>query len=167
LVLSSDRPKIFSTFNFAVEITVEEMPTSGESGFICKAAFAECDGLELSMQPKTFQEGGLNTAQVHLAGPASYGQLTLKRGMSHDWGLWQWCNAVMKSEGRHLRGQVRVILLDTQSGPQEKRQPLMEFILTDCLPTKLRVPPLNAREGAIAIEEIQLVYSAMDVALPS
>jgi hypothetical protein len=58
---------IFTTFNFRVEITVP-----GINGFLCEAAFAECDGLEMTMEPKTFTEGGNNIGQVHLAGAVSF-----------------------------------------------------------------------------------------------
>jgi phage tail-like protein len=151
--------RIFSTFNFLVEIRVEGMGGGEKQSPICKAAFAECDGLELSMQPKTFQQGGLNTEQVHLAGPISYGQLTLKRGMSKDFGLWQWFNEVMKTDRRGLRGQATIILRHAD------RQDQVKFTLKDCLPVKLRAPALNAKEGGIAIEEMQLVYAAMDMEL--
>ena len=152
--------RIFTTFNFRVEIVVAGMKAGEKQATICKAAFAECNGLELSMQPKTFQQGGLNTKQVHLAGPATYGQLTLKRGMSKDFGLWQWFNEVLKTEGRKLRGQARVVMLDAN------KSKVVQFNLIDCLPTKLRVPTLNAKEGGLAIEEMQLVYAAMDMGLP-
>ncbi|MBM0740393.1 phage tail protein [Phormidium sp. CLA17] len=144
--------RIFTTFNFLVEISVPGVSTQ-----ICKAEFAECDGLELSMEPKTFHQGGLNTEQVHLAGPISYGQLTLKRGMSKDFGLWRWFTEVMKTKQRGLRGQATIVMLD---GAQQKQ---ITFKLKDCLPIKLRVPALNAKEGGIAIEELQLVYAAMEV----
>jgi len=140
----------FSTFNFLVEISVE-----GIADQVCAAAFSECDGLELSIEPKTFHQGGLNTEQVHLAGPVSYGQLTLKRGMSQDLGLWQWFNEVMQTNQRGLRGQAKIVW---QNAAQQNQ---MQFTLKDCLPIKLRAPALNAQEGGIAIEEMQLVYAAL------
>jgi hypothetical protein len=42
------------------------------------------------------------------------------------------------------------------------RQQQIKFKLKDCLPIKLRAPALNAKEGGIAIEEMQLVYAAID-----
>lgn len=143
--------RIFTTFNFLVEIRVD-----GIAGQVCKAEFTECDGLEMTMEPKTFHQGGLNTEQVHLAGPISYGQLTLKRGMSKDFGLWRWFTEVIKTDRRGLRGQTIITLLD---GAGQKQ---ISFKLKDCLPIKLRAPALNAKEGGIAIEEIQLAYAAME-----
>lgn len=150
--------RILSTFNFLVEITELDVP--GLSGPVCKAAFAECDGLEVTMEPKTFHQGGLNTEQVHLAGPVSYAQLTLKRGMSSDLGLWRWFNELLKTQKRNLRGQAKITMLGVD------RQPQVTFKLKDCLPVKLRAPALNGKEGAIAIEEMQLVYAALNMEFP-
>jgi len=146
--------RIFTTFNFLVEISVE-----GIADEICKAEFADCEGLEMTMEPKTFHQGGQNNEQVHLAGPVSYSQLTLKRGMSKDFGLWRWFTEVIKTEKRGLRGQATIVMLDGARNPQ------MSFKLKDCLPIKLRVPNLSAKEGGIAIEEMQLVYAAMEAVL--
>ena len=67
----------FTAFNFAVEISI----TDG-SPLVCHAAFSECDGLEMTLEPKTIREGGNNGRQIRLTGPVAYGQLTLKRGMT-------------------------------------------------------------------------------------
>jgi phage tail-like protein len=149
-------PTLFTAFNFLVEINV---PGVGEP--LVEAAFAECDGLEVTMEPKTLREGGNNTRQVHLAGPLSYAQLSLKRGMSADFGLWRWFDAVIKSDGRGLRGQGVVVMLAADGATEQLR-----FKIYDCLPVKLKAPALNAREGLIAVEELQLVYAAFDVLFP-
>ncbi|HEX8502103.1 MAG TPA: phage tail protein, partial [Pyrinomonadaceae bacterium] len=65
----------FAAFNFAVEIHVP-----GVSKQVCGAAFAECDGLEMSMDVKTIREGGNNNQQPRLTGAVNFGQLVLKRG---------------------------------------------------------------------------------------
>lgn len=144
--------RIFTSFNFLVEISVPDV-----SDELCKASFSECEGLEMTMEPKTFHQGGQNNQQVHLAGQTSYGQLTLKRGMSKDFGLWRWFSEVMKTNNRGLRGQGVVVMLD---GAKQKQ---IAFKLKDCLPIKLRAPALTAQGGGIAIEEMQLVYAALEV----
>jgi phage tail-like protein len=147
---------LFTTFNFRVEISVPGVSDDA----ICEAAFSECDGLELSMEPKTFQQGGDLTRQIHLAGPVTYSPLTLKRGMTADLGLWRWFTEVMKTDRRGLRGQASVVILAANGEPQ------VTFTLSDCLPIKLRAPALNAREGLLAIEELQIVYAALDIEFP-
>ena len=44
--------------------------------------------------------------------------------------------------------------------------PQVTFTLRDCLPIKLRAPGLKRREGVVAIEEMQLVYAALDIEFP-
>ncbi|HXA86058.1 MAG TPA: phage tail protein, partial [Candidatus Dormibacteraeota bacterium] len=46
----------FTAFNFSVEINV---PFLGPT--LCNAAFAECDGLDMTMDVKSIREGGNNT----------------------------------------------------------------------------------------------------------
>src|SRR5262245_42157923 len=82
----------FVGFNFAVEITLP-----GVSAPLSSAAFAECDGLEMTMEVKTIREGGNNGRQIRLTGPASYGQLTLKRGMTSSFDLWRWFRDVQRN----------------------------------------------------------------------
>src|SRR2546425_13309427 len=115
-----------------------------------RIAFAECDGLEMTMEPKAIREGGNNQEQIHLMGPVSYSQLTLKRGMTANLQLWNWFAAAGQS-GRISTAQGQVTLWDASGRPG------ISFILTNCLPVKLRAPSLNAQDEQIAIERRQLV----------
>ena len=85
-----------ASFRFEVSIMVENGSSHGLSNPLCSAAFAECSGLEASMTPKTIEEGGNNVEQVHLVGPVTYSQLTLKRGMTQNLDLWRWFTAVTR-----------------------------------------------------------------------
>src|SRR5262249_21990389 len=40
------------------------------------------------------------------------------------------------------------------------------FILKRCLPVKVKAPSLNAKDGMIAIEELQLAYESMKLKRP-
>ena len=80
----------FTAFNFSVELASPD----GGSDPMCNAAFAECDGLEQTMDVKTIREGGNNARQIRLAGTVSYSQLTLKRGMTDSFDLWNWFASV-------------------------------------------------------------------------
>jgi phage tail-like protein len=139
----------FTAFNFAVEIRVP-----GVSDRLCNAAFAECDGLEMSMEPKTLREGGNNARQIRLAGPISFGTLTLKRGMTASYDLWDWFGAVMVDA--RLRADATVVVLAANGQAENAR-----FVLIRCLPVKLKAPPLNAKDGMVAIEELQLAYESL------
>lgn len=155
------QPRPFTTFNFLVELTLE-----GQSKPLCDAAFAECDGLEVSMQPKTYQEGGNNGEQIHLVGPVTNGQLSLKRGMTNSFHLWTWFDDVMRIGQHGLRASGEVIMLSSARGENGEETVRAQFQLTRCLPIKIKAPGLNAKDGSIAIEEMQIVYERLELLLP-
>jgi phage tail-like protein len=146
-------PTPHTTFNFDVQLTLE-----GSSSLLCHAAFAECDGLEMNMQPKTYQEGGNNAQQIHLSGPVTYGQLSLKRGMTDCLDLWDWFDEVTGVDGYSKRAEC---VVSVKSADGERNQ--VRYKLTRCLPVRLRAPALNAKDGQVAIEEMSIVYERLQL----
>lgn len=146
-----DPPYTAFRFEVALHFTT---PLPGVTDPVCNAAFAECDGLEMTIEPKAIREGGSNQEHHHLMGPTSYGQLTLKRGMTDNLDLWNWFIAAGQT-GRDSSASGQITLWDASGIPR------VTFVLTKCLPVKMRGPSLNAKDGQIAIEEMQLVYSSM------
>ena len=144
----------FTGFNFAVEINLP-----GVSQRVCNASFAECDGLDMSMDIKTLREGGNNGRQIRLSGPMNFGLLTLKRGMTASFDLWDWMSKIQQQPG--LRADAEVVLFAADGQSVRAR-----FILSRCLPAKLKAPTLNAREGGVAIEELQLAYESLTLKNP-
>jgi phage tail-like protein len=172
----------FTTFNFLVEIRVD-----GVSPGVCAGAFAECDGLEMTMETKTIREGGRNSGPVHMVGPVNYGQLVLKRGMTSNFDLWSWFESLLgpgmpgglpgdlgapsaisagpggigtsagtKPPAGALRASAEIVMLAADGATEQAR-----FLLTGCLPVKLKAPALNARDGLIAIEEMTILYESL------
>jgi len=139
----------FTTFNFSVEIN---QGTDGKP--LVNAAFSDCDGLEMSMEVKTIREGGGNDRQIRLNGPVSYGQVTLKRGMTDNFDLWKWFHDTVDQP--RLRANADVVLLAADGATERVR-----FRLERCVPVKLKAPALNAKDGQIAIEELQIAYETM------
>ena len=90
----------FSALHFRVEI---RLPGAAEP--LCEAAFAECDGMEMSFDVKSLLEGGDAGSRRLLAGPASFGEVTLRRGMTESFDLWDWCG------DRSVRADARVVML--------------------------------------------------------
>ena len=139
----------FVAFNFAVEIRVD-----GVAMQVCDAAFSECDGLEMTMDVKTIREGGNNGKQIRLTGPYNYGNVTLKRGMTSTFDLWKWMDLMLTQP--NLRADADVIIFAPDRTTESAR-----FRLTRCVPVKLKAPPLNAKDGMVAIEELQLSYESL------
>lgn len=139
----------FTAFNFAVEI----VRADGATPLVC-AAFAECDGLEMTQETKTVREGGNNGAQIRLAGPAAFGTITLKRGMTGNFDLWDWFTASLRDPA--LRADASVVILAADGRSERAR-----FLLGRCLPVKLKAPALNAKDGAVAVEELQMLCETL------
>jgi phage tail-like protein len=144
----------FNAFNFAVEINVQ-----GVSSNVCSAAFSECDGLEMTMDVKTVREGGNNGEQLRLTGPTSYAMLTLKRGMTATFDLWDWFASTVANPS--LRADAEVVVFASDGKTERVR-----FLLKRCLPAKLKAPSLNAKDGIVAIEEMQLAYESLTLKRP-
>ncbi|HEX6096523.1 MAG TPA: phage tail protein [Thermoanaerobaculia bacterium] len=149
----------FSAFNFDVQIEVKGLDVKR----VCDGQFAECDGLEMTMDVKTIREGGNNVSQIRLIGGVNYGQVTLKRGMTaNSVDLWDWFDAQQLAVPSQLRKDMRgeaTIVLKTPNREKER----VKFILRKCLLTKLKAPALNAKDGVVAIEELQLTYESMSI----
>lgn len=144
----------FTAFSFAVEIYRGE-----DSSPLVKAAFAECEGLEMTHEVKTIRQGGDNARQIRMNGPVAHGQLTLKRGMTGDFALWQWFQDSIANP--RLRAGAEVVLL-APDGVSERAR----FQLSRCVPVKVKSPQLNAKDGGIAVEELQVAYESLQLALP-
>jgi phage tail-like protein len=141
----------FTAFNFAVEITRQ-----GNSSPLVSAAFSDCDGLDMTIDVKTIREGGSNNRQIRLAGPVTYGQVTLKRGMTGDFGLWTWMQDTISDPTQ--RADAEIVVLGPDGSTERVR-----FQLTRCLPVKMKAPGLNARDAQVAVEELQLAYEVLRV----
>ena len=144
----------FTAFNFGVEIRVE-----GVAEQICDAAFSECDGLEMTMDVKTIREGGNNGRQIRLTGPLTFGQVTMKRGMTSNLELWDWFNLMLSDQS--LRADAEVVIFAADGETERAR-----FQLSRCVPVKLKSPPLSAKDGAVAIEELQIAYEKLTLKKP-
>jgi phage tail-like protein len=144
----------FTAFNFSVEIYPD-----GASAPLAEASFAECDGLEMTMEIKTIREGGANDRAVRVPGIINYSNLTLKRGMTTNFDLWKWAQDTIIDPA--LRANAEVVMF-AEDGVTERAR----FQLHRCLPIKFKAPAFNAKDGNVAIEEFQLAYEKFDIVMP-
>ena len=149
----------FTTFNFHVLFTLPDKKST-----VCEAEFSECSGLEMNTEIKTIQEGGNNGEQIHLSGPISYGQLALKRGMTSNFDLWDWFELVQEQRNLRVDGEIQMLSITrtgTSEQPQIKTKKNVVFKVVGCLPIKMVAPSLSAKDGEVAIEEIQIAYERL------
>jgi len=138
----------YSAFNFAIEITVP-----GRSDLLCNGAFSECDGLDVNLEVKTIREGGNNGAAIRLAGGVTYGNLTLKRGMTDGTDLWDWIDETVADPS--LRADADIVYLASDRSERTRIR------VRRCLPIKVKAPALNAKDGMVAVEELVVAYESM------
>jgi phage tail-like protein len=139
----------FAAFAFAVEL---RLPGSAQP--LCQAAFSECDGLELRRSLITVREGGDDGSTRLFPGRESFGNVTLRRGMTSTFDLWTWWE-----QGVRATGDVVVLSPDLT----EER---VRFRLHRCLPVKLTGPTLNAQSSAVAIEALEIACERIELVRP-
>ncbi len=148
----------FTAFRFEVVLTLDN-PPEGVVNPVCDAAFSECTGLDMSMEPKPIANSGNNLRQTYRIAPVTYGRLTLRRGMTENLHIWHWFQAAaVPGANRTASGQITMMNADGQ--------PTVIFTLDECLPVRVAGPSLNAQTGQVALEELQLVYQRLQIKLP-
>ena len=121
---------------------------------ICAGAFAECSGLEATMEPKVIKSGGANYGAAQRVGAVSFATVVLKRGMTSTRDLWNWFASVAGGASSY-RLDVRIDVLDTAG------EPALAWVLERALPVKFKAADLNARGAEIGIEELHLVHEGL------
>lgn len=123
---------------------------------IVHAGFRECSGLTGTRAASLYREGtDKNLAQRQLAGLNTYGNISLKRGMTDNDELWKWHKQLL--DGEIERRNVSIILAD------DKGEEQVRWNLENCWPTTWTGPEFNATAGEVAIESLELVHEGVSV----
>lgn len=134
-------------------------PTIGRTP-LCSGAFAECSGLEATMEPRVIREGGRNYGALQRSGPVTFATVILKRGFTTTRDLWKWFELV--SDGRYAYRLSATINVHDVSGAAR-----VAWRLERALPTKFKAPDLNGRGTEVGIEELHLAHEGLRLATPS
>ncbi|MFL5494235.1 MAG: phage tail protein [Gemmatimonadales bacterium] len=130
----------------------------GKPGTPETAGFAECTGLEATMEPKVIKEGGRNYGAVQRAGPVTFGTVVLKRGITGDSRLWDW---FAEATQRGFYAERQDVTITINNSNVNDTSPVQKWRLVRALPIKLKVPDLNARASEVGIEELHLTHEGM------
>ncbi|MFH7319204.1 phage tail protein [Desulfurivibrio sp. D14AmB] len=144
-------------FRFKVEFNDPMLTdeTGGGAVVLCRGAFSECSGLEVTMEPKTIREGGRNWGAAQRMGTISFGTVILKRGLTSNADLWQWFSLVGGEGAYAQRLNVTITLFD-QGGAG-----VFSWTLLKAIPVKFKAPDLNASNNEVVIEELHLVHEGL------
>jgi phage tail-like protein len=139
----------YASFNFLLVI---DGVTSG--------GFSECSGLQMEVKTFDYKEGGNNQTTLKFPEHASYGNITLKRGVTTSNELISWQLGVNDdiSGSRSIRRAVTIILQD-EIGDEVKR-----WELTGAFPVKWMGPDFKANASEIAIESLELAHQGIQEA---
>jgi len=148
-------------FRFQVDFVDDSLApgSAGQPAALCRGAFAECTGLEATMEPKVIKEGGRNDGALQRVGPVSHATVVLKRGMTATRDLWQWFSLV--SGGAYSRRRSATVTVSDQAG-----NPVLAWKLRRALPVRFKAADLNARGTEVGIEELHLAHEGLSLASP-
>ena len=151
----------FHVFRFLVsfaEVAVDAADgTAGAILPLCGGAFAECTGLEATMEPKTIKEGGKNYGVNQRVGPVTFATVILKRGLTRNRDLWNWFSLVGNG-GYAYRLSATVTVLDHAGAPA------LAWRLERALPVKFKAADLNARGTDVGVEELHIAHEGLHLA---
>ena len=133
----------YRSYNFKLEI---QGVTEGH--------FTECAGLEVHVDAIRYREGGTTQVVHAIPGQVTYGDVTLRYGLTASNELWQWLLTAV--QGRVERRNVSILMLDS-SGSAE----VVRWDLTNAWPARWRGAPLDALSREVAIESLTLVFETL------
>lgn len=123
---------------------------------VAGGAFAECSGLEATMEPRVIKEGGLNYGAHQRVGAVTFATVVLRRGMTLNRDLWEWFHQVTLLGSYTHRMDVDIRHLDFDG-----KTVVRTWHLDRALPVKFKSGDLNAKSAEIAIEELHLVHEGL------
>jgi len=143
---------------FRFEVTFRRDALSGSPSrsavALCSGAFAECTGIEATMEPKIIKAGGLNYGPAQRVGPVTFATVVLKRGMTSTRDLWNWFQLV--AGGAYSYRLSAEIEVRNSAG-----EPALTWGLARALPVKFKAADLNARGTEVGIEELHLSHEGL------
>jgi phage tail-like protein len=117
-------------------------------------AFSDVTGLSGELEVLPHPEGGQNAYVHQLPVRHSWGRITLKKGVIRDRSLWTWFEAGLSgSIGARRDGAIILWSLDGE--------PALSWEFRGGLAAKWIGPDMNARDGSIAIEALEIAHEGL------
>ncbi|NER12055.1 phage tail protein [Leptobacterium flavescens] len=141
----------YQIVGFHFKVSFLNLPTVKE----VDVRFQSVGGMNVEVEKETVKEGGENRFEHSIPGRRKYTSLTLKRGIltpEHS-GLTQWCQDAFQNMVITPVGKVNIELLN------ENHDVLMQWELSHVWPVSWKVGELNAEQGSVLIETLELNYN--------
>src|SRR3954452_1538249 len=132
----------YRSYNFKLEILG-----------VTEGHFTYCAGFEVDVPVLSYREGGGGPVVHKLPGPVTYGDVTLRYGLTTSTELWTWLMTAVR--GNVERRNVSILMLDS-AGANE----VLRWDLLNAWPSRWRGAVLDALGREVAIEQLTLVFES-------
>ena len=141
----------YQTVNFHFLVNFDLDANGSEVGF------QAVSGLDSTLETEPVKEGGENGFTHVIPVRRKYGPLVLKRGLikPSQSAITKWLQDAFDHEKVQPRSHINIVLLDETSAP------LMHWTATNVWPTGWKMGELNAEQGAVLIETLELNYNKL------
>ncbi len=140
----------YGNFRFVVEL-----------GSIQVAGFAECAGLQMKTKVFEYIEGGRNHTTLKFPEVTTYGNISLKRGITNSNELIDWqldvVQGAFNTNPRAQNAQPLAIILQDEQGEAVRRWNLIR-----AFPVKWIGPDLKAMGSEVAIETLEIAHEGIE-----
>jgi phage tail-like protein len=120
---------------------------------VALGGFNECSGLEMSMQPEEYKEGGRNGTVLKFPSRVTWSNISLKKGIGSGTALWDWHYGFVEGKGKRRDGLI--VLLNDLHIPNNI------WYFRRGLPVKYTGPSMNATQNSVAIEAIEIAHEGI------
>jgi len=119
--------------------------------------FQSVSGLDSTLDTEPVKEGGENRYEHSVPVRRKYGPLVLKRGLisPKDSGITTWFKKAFDNEEVEPLPTVTIKLLN------EEHKPLLIWTINNVWPRSWKIAELNAEQGAVLIETLELNYNRL------
>jgi phage tail-like protein len=163
-----------NTFSNKLVTTSGQLPSIStmSTGFI--GGFTSISGLNITTQAIQYREGGYNTTVHQVPGMTTFSPITLQRGVlyGNDQGI-TWMRglfAAVSGDGiqagatnaKGFRVNMKIYVMDHPNA-QANNTPRMGFDIRNAWITQLSYTDLNANDGALLFESMNLVHEGLSV----
>ncbi len=166
--MSAQPPFPLHVYRFQVDFFTDSLSDDDSNTpiAVCSGAFAECTGIEATMEPKVIKEGGRNYGVVQRVGPVTFSTVVLKRGISGITDLYAWFDLV--AGGAYAKRLTATISwygpkINNDSGAPD---PILQWRLVRALPTKFKTADFNATASAVGVEELHIAHEGLQQVVP-
>jgi len=119
--------------------------------------FTECSGIGSEhevVEHKVVDNQGHEITRK-LPGRLTWGDVTLKRGITSDMAIWEWRDTVVKGSVADARTNISVTMLDREYSP------VAVWNFANAWPSKVDGPSFNTEGSEIGVEEMTMVHEGM------